>query len=73
MRTSKNLIHSPEEWVDDYLSSHGISYDYKTDGYKQESLVIEPKILMAKLRPRPIKMATRIPTSPSGFSNAMEI
>ena len=40
----------PEEWVNEYLSNSGISYDYKTDGYRQGSQVIEPKILMAKLR-----------------------
>lgn len=40
----------PEQWVSEFLNKNQISYDYKTDGYRQRGQVIEAKILIAKLR-----------------------
>ena len=40
----------PEQWVADFLRTNQISYDYKTDGYRQRGQVLEAKILIAKLR-----------------------
>lgn len=40
---------TPSEWLSLYFAENGISYDYKTDGFKDSKSVIDERILSTKI------------------------
>ena len=41
---------SPEQWLEKYVTQHGIRYDYKTDSLRVGSEVVEEPLALARLR-----------------------
>jgi len=41
---------SPEDWINQYFRIEDISYDYKTDGIRRGTELIEPKVAMSRMR-----------------------